>query len=819
MKTDAKKLITTAEPEKTVRDPSIKGMLPAKLLKSALFIAAGLALAPRGAFAQTVIDFSMLPSGTPISAQYASEGVNFALQNAPGAFGVPAIGGSPYLGGLSNSPTGIYPTFKYLNFNFTTPVSIESFTFNNYGNNVSIGASTYSAFSSNGTLLGSGNLGSQSVPNSPMVITLNLSNVSELQFYNGGAGGVGGNWEFVVGSVTYNIDSYTGPTIQNSAPVGIPTTADFTVMGAVATGGSADNTVNSLTFTEGSSLLIHNTLFVTQGPVVLVNGSSITLDGSLSTSQLQMLEGSSLSGVGSILGDLSNGGVVSPGDGPGTLRVTGNYTQTATGQLNIRIGGFGATQHDLLAVGGSAHLGGSLQLQQINGFHFNVAGEQITFLTATGGVTGKFAVVNNPPLLNATLVYEPNAVVLEAAQGSLVTTLKELSGVSGNLLALSGSLDSAANNPRAAKIFAILDADSMGKLVRDVQHIDPEQLTSTSSAGTASSGVHLQNLQLRMQALQSGMSGFSALGFHISDNSPDSSAGYAGPAGPDDKSSKEIAPPAPANDRWGAFITGAGEFDRVGDTQAARGFNLDSGGITMGVDYRFTDHFVAGLFSGYTYTGINIADGGRIAVDAGKVGLYATYFDGGFYVNSAVQGGYDAYETNRVGLGGTAHSSPIGGDLNLLVAPGYNWTARGFTFGPTSRFQYAYQSTNGFTETGSLAPMTVASLHSDSLISAFGMKASYDWKIGTTILRPELRLEWEHEYGDVATSVASRLADGAGNGFTVTGPEIGRDSLHIGAGFAAVLSERLSAYIYYDGEVFRTNYDSSTVTGGFRISF
>jgi outer membrane autotransporter protein len=99
------------------------------------------------------------------------------------------------------------------------------------------------------------------------------------------------------------------------------------------------------------------------------------------------------------------------------------------------------------------------------------------------------------------------------------------------------------------------------------------------------------------------------------------------------------------------------------------------------------------------------------------------------------------------------------------------------------------------------------------------MKASYDWKIGTTILRPELRLEWEHEYGDVVTNVASRLADGAGNSFTVTGPEIGRDSMHIGAGFAAVLSERLSAYVYYDGEVFRTNYDSSTVTGGFRVSF
>ena len=194
-------------------------------------------------------------------------------------------------------------------------------------------------------------------------------------------------------------------------------------------------------------------------------------------------------------------------------------------------------------------------------------------------------------------------------------------------------------------------------------------------------------------------------------------------------------------------------------------------------------------------------------------------FTGGFYVDSAVQGGYDTYETNRAGLGGTAHSSPIGGDLNVLFAPGYNWTVGGLTFGPTSRFQYSYESTNGFTESGSLAPLTVASQHTESIVSAFGMKASYDWKIGTVILRPELRLEWEHEYGDVATSVAGQLASGAGDAFAVTGPEIGRDSMHLGAGFAVVFSARLSAYAYYDGEFFRTNYDSSVVTGGLRIGF
>jgi len=246
---------------------------------------------------------------------------------------------------------------------------------------------------------------------------------------------------------------------------------------------------------------------------------------------------------------------------------------------------------------------------------------------------------------------------------------------------------------------------------------------------------------------------------------------------------------------------------------------MGAGGVTFGIDYRFTDHFVAGLFGGYTNTGIDIANGGRINVNTGKWGLYGTYFDGGFYVNSALEGGYSAYDTHRNALGGTARSNTDGGDFSALLAPGYNWTMGGLTFGPTTRFQYSYQGTDGFTESGSLAPISVASQHTESIVSAVGMKASYDWKIGTTIIRPEVRLEWEHEYGDAATGIDARLASGGGSGFALTSPNIGRDDLHLGAGCSVVFSSRLTAYVYYDGQFFRTNYDASIITGGFRVSF
>ncbi|MEI9898261.1 MAG: hypothetical protein WDN28_31490 [Chthoniobacter sp.] len=68
-----------------------------------------------------------------------------------------------------------------------------------------------------------------------------------------------------------------------------------------------------------------------------LGAGSLFLDGSLS-GNLQVLQGL-LGGHGSILGNLLNAAIVSPGHSPGTLHVSGNYTQASTGLLKIEIGG------------------------------------------------------------------------------------------------------------------------------------------------------------------------------------------------------------------------------------------------------------------------------------------------------------------------------------------------------------------------------------------------------------------------------------------------------------------------------------------------
>ena len=276
--------------------------------------------------------------------------------------------------------------------------------------------------------------------------------------------------------------------------------------------------------------------------------------------------------------------------------------------------------------------------------------------------------------------------------------------------------------------------------------------------------------------------------------------------------------PTPEN-RWGVWVTGVGEFTSVDSTDNAAGYYLETGGMTLGVDYRVLPCFAIGFTAGYAHTNANLANGGNIDVNSGILGLYATAFSSGFYLDTAVTGGPSGYNTQRTALLGSANGNTGGGDLNVLVAGGYDWTKGGLSIGPTASFQYTYVGFSAFTESGSLAPLKFPNQNAESERTAFGAKASYEWKVGRVIIKPEISLAWQHEYGDQAYSIISSFANGAGNSFTVNSPQIGRDSLLIGAGAAVLLSDRISIYAYYDGELARTNYQSNNVSAGVRVTF
>ncbi|MBE3099958.1 MAG: PEP-CTERM sorting domain-containing protein [Planctomycetes bacterium] len=98
---------------------------------------------------------------------------------------------------------------------------------------------------------------------------------------------------------------------------------------------------------------------------------------------------------GDVYGNLVVDGAVTPGRTPGaceTVRVQGNYAQTATGELRIEVNGSPASGlSDRLEVAGSAALGGRLTLDFSR--YTPQTGDAYTFLSAAG-FTGSFDALN-----------------------------------------------------------------------------------------------------------------------------------------------------------------------------------------------------------------------------------------------------------------------------------------------------------------------------------------------------------------------------------------------------------------------------------------
>ncbi len=139
---------------------------------------------------------------------------------------------------------------------------------------------------------------------------------------------------------------------------------------------------------DGSLVLAGNNSY--SGGTELFGGTLVGRSATAFGSGDVTVHGGILAGTATIAGDLLNeAGQIAPGEnGIGTLSVLGNFAQFPSGSLALELGAAGS---DLLSVGGTAFLGGTLQLSLIDGF-LPTAGSSFTLMSA-GNFLGRFSSV------------------------------------------------------------------------------------------------------------------------------------------------------------------------------------------------------------------------------------------------------------------------------------------------------------------------------------------------------------------------------------------------------------------------------------------
>jgi fibronectin-binding autotransporter adhesin len=120
----------------------------------------------------------------------------------------------------------------------------------------------------------------------------------------------------------------------------------------------------------------------------------------------------------SFTGSVINYGTVSPGSSPGTLTISGDYTQDALGALLIELGGTTqGTNYDFLKITGTATLVGLLDVDLYGGF-IPQAGNVFEILEAQSGISGTFGSYDLPYGINYwDITYGSNIVSLEYLGG------------------------------------------------------------------------------------------------------------------------------------------------------------------------------------------------------------------------------------------------------------------------------------------------------------------------------------------------------------------------------------------------------------------
>lgn len=634
--------------------------------------------------------------------------------------------------------------------------------------NTGAGPATLSAGADNTSTLFSGVLANGSSVLALNKVGLGTFILTGANTYTGGTTISGGALQLGAGGVSGSI---VGDVVDNAVLIfahsdRLPFNAAISGTGSVQQNGPGTTILTGLnTYTGGT----------------LVNAGTLTVGGP------QAL------GFGDVVVD---GGILNAD--PQRINVRGNYIQKAGGTLQLAVTGADPGQYDSLVINGNASLAGRLELFSL-GFVPEV-GNSLTLVSTGGAVSGKFGTVLSPfkpggGVNTIEVIYEPKAVLL---------AFLHLAGPTPPVL------PPGTPTPPGTPGMIVPISISLAQ-------VSPEGLTAAFSIGFANAAIEMANLEDRLDALRAGCSdGFSSNmklnGARTNPGGKEVVDGKAAPTAPEPIAAAGCL-------KWGAWVTGSGDFVTVDNDANAQGYNFTTGSVTLGLDYRLTDHLAIGVMGEYSHTWTGLKPAGHMDVDSGRGGLYGTWYDHRLYVNGGIFAGHSTYDTSRSNAGGLSSGSTEGSEWSTFIGGGYDFHFRALSVGPIASLQYTSVNLDGFTERGSFLPLAIHSQSEESLRSDVGFRASYQCQIGKVMVRPAIKAAWEHEFKYSAFPITSSFADFSAPAVTFDGPKQGQDSAVVSAGVSAQLTSGVSVYVNYDGQLGRQNYSSDAVTGGFAISF
>jgi uncharacterized protein YhjY with autotransporter beta-barrel domain len=469
-----------------------------------------------------------------------------------------------------------------------------------------------------------------------------------------------------------------------------------------------------------------------------------------------------------------------------------------------------------------------------------VAGTVVTVHVSLGKASNANAPITSTPGL-VTPVQQSVAGAVERLCAELSSPALALSPVQQNLLA----------NCRA-----ILNTYGGGNdptgLVGTLNAISGRQATAIQQTGLLFAGTQFTTIGARLAQLRQGASGVSFSGLDSGSplqgmlaellprgltgagsagvsaagnggGGPSDSAGASGSSGGADSN------PNDQQSRWGFFINGNLRRGTKDTTAEEQGFNFQSNGLTLGADYRASDHWVFGAALAHNNGITAFNDGsGRLDSRLNSASLYGTWYNEAWYLDVIGSYALIGYGTSRTSTWSInpAVISPLPSNctgsicavgtegntdarqLSLGTSGGYSLHFGALDLGPDAALDYVHLAVNGFTENDATASgmgLVFNNQAGESLTLKAGGHLSYAVSTPIVVVLPQLSARYIHEFKNDQRALNVHFEDdpsahalsGAVSTFQVYTDEPARGYFDYSAGITAQFPFGISAFASY----------------------
>lgn len=279
------------------------------------------------------------------------------------------------------------------------------------------------------------------------------------------------------------------------------------------------------------------------------------------------------------------------------------------------------------------------------------------------------------------------------------------------------------------------------------------------------------------------------------------------------------APPSPLS----AYIAVNGGFGSRSATGVSNGYDWDSVGGTIGLEYRIGSNALVGAAFNYANPTVRqLLGAGKTDVNAYQFGLYGAWNGASLFAQAALSWGLLDYANWRPGVVSPINSNAKGSTFAAAFKGGYLFDLSDrFRLGPILGLTYASARVDAYNETGDpVLTLALGRQKVETLVGSAGAQARYAFSLGARRIDSFLNLTAEEDFHGSGRSIRYSALSAPLIVNTWTIPHGSRDPYgRVALGASTDLASNIAVNFTVSRTFARKGGDDFTGQGGLRYAF